>query len=551
MDSRIKELKQTGDDLFAKRFSLTSLWQTIAENFYIERADFTAQRYLGNEFGMNNLTSYPMLARRTLGDLFSSMLRPVEQEWFSVHTLREDKEDDAAKKWLEQSQKVQKRAMYDKATMFNVATKQADHDFAAFGQCVLTAELNRESNTLLYRTWHLRDVAWTQRFDGKVGDIHRKWKPTLCVLEQTFPGKMSDKARKRFEKNPNDEIEVRCVRVDSKYYENSTGKKWKHPYVFVTFEEASGEILEEMSDWNRRYIIPRWQTVSGWQYAYSPAVVCALPDARLIQAMTLTLLEVGEKAANPPLKTPGDVLRSDINTFAGGITAYDADYDESTGRILEPLYQVEKSGLQFAIQMREDTKSSISQAFYLDKLGLPPTVNSHDMTAYEVGQRVQEYIRNARPLFEPIEQEYNAELCDVTFEILMKNGAFGAPQDMPQALRGADIQFAFESPLHQAIDKQKAQIFQQANALVAEAVQADPSSRFIIDAKTALRDTLEGFGVPAMWMNSPEQVMQMSDNEAKAQQAQQALAMIKAGGDAANALGQGGAALNQMMGPQQ
>jgi hypothetical protein len=34
------------------------------------------------------------------------------------------------------------------------------------------------------------------------------------------------------------------------------------------------------------------------------------------------------------------------------------------------------------------------------------------MTAYEVGQRVQEYIRNALPIFEPMEMEYNAALCD-------------------------------------------------------------------------------------------------------------------------------------------
>jgi hypothetical protein len=40
------------------------------------------------------------------------------------------------------------------------------------------------------------------------------------------------------------------------------------------------------------------------------------------------------------------------------------------------------------------------------------------MTAYEVGQRIQEYIRGALPLFEPMEMEYNGALCERTFEIL-------------------------------------------------------------------------------------------------------------------------------------
>jgi hypothetical protein len=58
---------------------------------------------------------------------------------------------------------------------------------------------------------------------------------------------------------------------------------------------------DEPASWSLIYVIPRWQTVSGSQYAYSPATVAALPDARLIQAMTLTFFEAGEKATNPPM----------------------------------------------------------------------------------------------------------------------------------------------------------------------------------------------------------------------------------------------------------
>jgi hypothetical protein len=56
------------------------------------------------------------------------------------------------------------------------------------------------------------------------------------------------------------------------------------------------ELIHAMPVWTGFYRIPRWQTVSGSQYSYSPATVAALPDARLIQAMTFTLLEAGEKA---------------------------------------------------------------------------------------------------------------------------------------------------------------------------------------------------------------------------------------------------------------
>jgi len=66
---------------------------------------------------------------------------------------------------------------------------------------------------------------------------------------------------------------------------------------------------------------------------------------------------------------------------------------------------------------------------FLNKLSLPPA--DREMTAYETGQRIQEYIRNALPLFEPMEMEYNGALCEDTFEALMRVGAFGSPQDIP------------------------------------------------------------------------------------------------------------------------
>ena len=39
LDQRAKDLIAQGDVLFSKRSSLMSLWQTIADNFYVERAD--------------------------------------------------------------------------------------------------------------------------------------------------------------------------------------------------------------------------------------------------------------------------------------------------------------------------------------------------------------------------------------------------------------------------------------------------------------------------------------------------------------------------------
>src|SRR5574337_321819 len=74
--SYAKKLIEQSNQLFDKRSGLLSLWQTMADNFYPERADFTQTHNLGDEFGVNLMTSYPVLARRDLGNAIGSMLRP-------------------------------------------------------------------------------------------------------------------------------------------------------------------------------------------------------------------------------------------------------------------------------------------------------------------------------------------------------------------------------------------------------------------------------------------------------------------------------------------
>ena len=258
--------------------------------------------------------------------------------------------------------------------------------------------------------------------------------------------------------------------------------------------------------------------------------MAGLPDARLLQAMTLTLLEAGEMAVRPPMIATKNAIRSDVNLFSGGITWVDAEYDERLGEVLRPLTQ-DKGGLPFGKEIHGDTREMLAQAFYLNKLNLPsPT---RDMTAYETSQRIQEYIRSALPLFEPMEIEYNGSLCEDTFWDMFNNNMFGPVQNLPQSIQGENIRFTFESPLHQAIEKQKGQIFLQGGQMIAQAVQLDPSAQFVVDAVTALRDALEGLGMPAPWIRDAQEAQAIIDQHRQDAQDQQQMSQVGQGADVA------------------
>ena len=534
---RSRELVEMGDKLFSQRTAAVSLWQEIADNFYPERADFTVSRSLGTEFASNLMSGAPVLARRDLANQFAAMLRPKGKEWFSLAPkdakLAERRNVVAFSEW---STSVMRRAMYDSAAKFARATKEGDNDFAAFGQAVLSVELDPETMKLLYRCWHLRDVVWAENERGDIYQIHRKWKLSARDLCAKYKEKVPSKYHELAKKEPFKEIECRHVIVLYDQYDYNPKVKpvraERFGFMSMLVLKEDDVLLNETPVIDHPYIIPRWQTVSGSQYAHSPCTVIALPDARLLQRITFTLLEAGEKATNPPMIAIQEAIRSDVAIYAGGITWADAEYDERLGEVLRPL-TMDHSGLKFGWEMGQKHEEMVRKAFFLDQINLP-AYDGAAMTATEIRVRTEEYVRAALPLFEPMEAEYNGALCEKTFNLLNQHGGFGSPRDWPQELVGAELDWQFSSPLSEAAQKQKAFGFQEAANLLAVAAQIDPALRSEWDVRTDFRDALRS--VKAAVVDEEVSDAALADAKQK-EQLQEVIGLTQNGAVAAEQLG--------------
>lgn len=542
----VKNLISEGNTLFSKRGSLATLWQEIADHFYVERADFTRERYLGTDFASHLTTSFPLLVRRDLANSVSAMLRPPNKNWFNISTEDTRILSIPVKQWLETATLRQRGFMYARNSQFIRATKEGDSDFVTFGQTVLSVTKNKNLNGLLYKCHHLRDVCWSENDDGMIDSIYVKIKIRLCDLVAKFGlDKVSPNLRQKYadSKFHYDYINIYHIVVPTEKFNSSTmEKKIRQPYVSVYAEIEDNHALEIKGSKNKIYCIPRWATVSGSQYAHSPATVCALPEGRLLQQMNLTILEAGEKAVNPPMVAVQNAIRSDISIYAGGVTWTDAEYDERTGEVLRPITQ-DRSGLPFGLEMIQDSRQMLNNAFFINQLSIPGTNQSG--TAYETSQLVQEYIRKALPLFEPMEQEYNGELCSMTFELLLDSGAFGAMDEIPKELSSAEIKFKFESPITDAIGKDKGQKYLETKALLLEAAQLDKAAIYQINSVSAIKDVLDGIQVPAGWRNSDEEIAEMIEAEQMQAAATQVMQNLEEGGKAAEQLGKAQQALGE------
>lgn len=530
-DSRAKELVAIGGKLFSDKGQYDQLCQDIAENFYPLRADFTTKFTLGEDFAMDIMDSFPVQARETLGNAPQAMLR--QGDWFAVKTGDEelDERPDVSG-WLEAATKRLRRLVYDQRANFVKATNEADHDWVAFGNPVLSVEVSPITrNHLLFRSWHPSDCAWMENAIGRVDHLQRKMKVTARNMKRRWPKAIHADIERACTTSPTQEFKVRHIVMPTDEIYGDDRKKRrqyaKMPFLSLYVDCEHETILGEAGLPTFNYVVPRWRTITGYQYGFSPATINALPDGRMLQSLARIILEQGEKAVDPPMVAKGDIFRDAVNLYAGGLTYVDLEDDQQLQHVMQTL---ETGNLSAGNEIKADVRELIAEAFLLNKLFLP---NVRDMTAYETAQRVDEFRRAALPFFGPIESEYHLPLLDASFTIGMQNRQFEVA-NMPEELSEAEVTFTFDSPLNTAEGRANVAAFQESVQIIAGAAQFDNTIPAKWNFKKMTEDAVKGTGAPSDW--EQDEAVQQSEEEAAAatSRLQQAAEFLRGGAAVAN-----------------
>lgn len=556
-DSAARELVERGNQLYSVKEPILSLWQAQSEQFYPESADYTYHRSKGMEFASHLMTGSPSLASTELANAISAMCRPPGQTWVHPRTGIDSVDKDVTSlRWLDFAGNTMLKAFYSFRSGFSRATKEGDRDFTVIGNCCIRVKQNADWTGLQFRAKHMRDVAFAENDAGYIDEIHVKDTMTKRNMAIAFPNTVSPKVADKAGKDPFGKVTVRHVVLPAREYDDKvakseivrTGKKrlgYALPWASIIIDTDNLVVLEEVGQHQFGYVPPRWSTKPGFVYGYSPPSVISIADARMLQQITLTLLEAGQKAVDPPMQAVGnDVIQGGVNLFAGGVSWIDPDYDERSGPALKPLYG-SNPNLGWGVEREDRIVKAIRDAHFLNQIKFPDTTKAR--TAYETQKMWEEFIRSATPLIDPISSEYNGPLCNESFEILMRMNAFGPTADIPKMLRGRDVHFTFDTPLTTGQQAALAQTFTAVLQTTQGAVQLDPTLTHDLDADTAYRDAIMAAGAPATWLVPKAQAD--ADKKAARQQAaqqaatQQAIATAGAGADVAGKLGQAANAL--------
>ena len=249
-------------------------------------------------------------------------------------------------------------------------------------------------------------------------------------------------------------------------------------------------------------------------------------------------MEAGERIVDPPSGATRDAVLGKVANYAGATTWIDPNYDQRTGRALEFIET--RANIPIGLEMKQDTRQILAACWFINKLSLPP---EKDMTAFEVNERIGEYIRTIGPAIEPFEAD-NATILGMHFQFCLRLGHFtgGIPvmapdyqglQAVPPEIRGTDVIYEFDGPVQMAYKRQKLMKAKEIRMLAAESMQFRPESADNYNFDRIERDAVDYIGAEPGWLIPEQDVAQVREQRAQAAQQQQQQQQMEMAGQTA------------------
>jgi hypothetical protein len=260
-------------------------------------------------------------------------------------------------------------------------------------------------------------------------------------------------------------------------------------------------------------------------YGRSPAMR-ALPDIKMVNEMSRTLLRAAHRAVSPPLLTSDDGVLSRFSVRPDAINVGGLDFQ---GR---PLVRPLDTGgnIPVGLEMADQARKSIERAFMTPLFNIL-TDTPDRMTATEVLERAKEKAALLAPVASRIEAELLGPMIERELDIL---AGMGALPPMPPELEEAQGEYrvTYDNPLQRAAMSERSIGMMRWVEATAPIAAQKPEIWDIPDWDLWGRILAEDSAVPLSSLRTRDEV---KADKADADQMQQAAALLQGADVAANA----------------
>lgn len=497
-------------------------------------------------------TSIWAVDRLAAGEI--SLVMPSNAQW---HTLRSDDPfavdpSDVEEEWYDSVSQHLFRIRYNPMSGFSSASKAMIKSRVAFGTGVMYVEEapGRDSAPISYRFVPLMENHLGTNFEGVVDTNFRRFfrSARQCVERwgDACSGKVKDDANDPTKRDRPVEL-MHCVFPRTESKRDTQGKAFHSFYLEVEEQHLIGK--GGFHDFP--YVVSHWNREHQGPYAEGP-VALAIAEIKSLNMLSKQEYIATQQWVNPPTAQHSD--ETNRPNLAPG-APNPGMLNERGELLIKPI--ILQSRPDFARQIIEAKQNQIRETLYVNLWQI--LIQNPQMTATEAMIRAQEKGDLLGPSGLSL-QESLAHMVDRELSILERKGAFrpGAALEVPREAQGSSVGASFTGPLDKlrrsgeviGIERTIAmasQIAEMAGAVGKQDVVNRIIDRFDYDEILDIAQDIHG--APRKIFRTQAEIEAAQQNDQNMQQIMGLIQGAQAGGDAAKAVGEGLAAIQQAQTP--
>ena len=502
--AEVKDVVARFEALEGYRANWDNHYQELADYMLPRKADIVRKRTRGEKRMEQIFDGTALQAVDLLSASLHGMLTSGATPWF--HLAMKDTvigRNEEVQRWLEDSSKRMIRAFNQ--SNFETEVHELYVDLVVFGTGCMFVEMDK--GELRFSTRHISEFHISEDQFGIVDSVYRKYKsPARQVVQRFGYDNVGEFIQRKFDKKPDEEVEILHA-VHPRTDRDTTKVDNKNmPFASVYICMQTKMVISESGFEEMPYVAPRFLKSTSEIMGRSPAMV-ALPDVKMLNLMSKTIIEAAQKMISPPLMVPDDGFMLPIRTEPNGLNFFRS----GTREMIQPLNM--GANIPIGLQMEEQRRAAIRSAFYVDQLLSGATPN---MTATEVIQRQEERMRVIGPVLGRLMNEMLRPLIDRVFALMLRSEMLAIP---PEILQGEDIDIEYVSPLAKAQKSSSLNNTMKALEILLPLAQSFPVGDHL-DPDGLVNHVTDSLGVPKDILKPQSRINQERQQRAMMQQEQ-------------------------------
>jgi len=518
-----------------ERSNFKTIWQDATDYVHIRRNEIITIKQRGSQRSEKVFDSTAVRSNDLLASSLQGALTSNSALWAKIKIAgNEFEDDDEVKAWLDGTATSMFRAFNDSNYMLEVSEFFLDLPSICTANVLIEeGDIERRGfNGLNFRAYPIMDYVIEENYKGIVDTVIRKCMYTARQAKQKFGDKAGKKVLQAMAKNEEQEFPYLHLVMPIKEYGAGgfANPRWKFTDIYISVEDEV--ITFKKGYFEFPYVIARWAKASGEKYGRGPTNN-ALPDIKTLNASRSYMLQAWAKDINPSRLVPESL----------GFTIKDVPGTNIPvpERMIEAIQKGalrSEAKWEVSIQMVEDLKQSIKEAYFTDQLQL---LKQAQMTATESAIRFDLMQRLLGPVFGRIEKSVFTPMVERVFGIMLRAGAF---DDVPEQLQGRELEIEYVGPLARSQKMGEFNAIQRWFEALIPMAQVQPEILDVPDFDEITRDLGTLVGVKEKYMKPKDDVRAIRDARAEQAEDQQTTEEAVAGAEVlekvTKAIGTGG-----------